>query len=646
MRPGLALLILGYLLAVGFVLGGIFAVRWEAPLPLDPTPAGPIPLAEPPPPLPPPVLPAMPLPEPEHRETQAPAILAEEEPARTEQLEPGIVLEGTLVVADERGAEHPLESGSFELHATPPEPAASGPERHVVRVESGRWRFRAPLGSHLSVGPMQLGGRAAFPEEPRLDLPPQASDGDSAAVLLRARWAPLCRLRVVAVAGGQDLAGIELVGGLGGPRGRLVHPGESGVPLARDATSPVQLPDLASTQTYWARAPGFAWGRITVDHRAGGERTLALEPACELVVQLAGAPPEASHRVRLYRSEGGEPEYEGRLPAQGALHVQALAPGPALVQLEHGEWAGATEPLSVADVVLVAGEARSVTLAAPAGAAALPAVALEGRLYLPSAWAREDPRLVLARLDAQGAPVEGEIVLETAAMDALQPGELRWSAGLQSPGRWLAEVRPLQVRRIFELGASGERELEIRVSEPAELRVSALDAATGEALREGEVRWFVQPPPGLAHWRPASIAAPGGRASLVLPAGDVHVAVSAPGYAEASETLSLPPGTSEHVVRLQARSELLVVLLDGDETLPYRPGMPIHAREVGGPGRAVRWARAGEGCLLGLSAPGRYSLEVGELPGFSAPEPREVEVRAGESAEVRIPLARRPPRER
>ena len=644
MRPGLALLILGYVLAVGFVVGGLFAVRWQAPPPEEPLAAGPAPLAEPPPPDPLPARPAIPLPEPEHRETQAPALLVEEEPARTEQLEPGIVLEGTLSVADERGAEHSTESGSFELHATPLEPPASAPERHVVGVESGRWRFRAPLGSQLSVGPMQLGGRAAFPETSRLDLPPRAADGDSVAVALRARWAPLCRLRVVARAGGQDLSGIELVGGLGGARGRLVHPGEGGAPLAREATSPIQLPDLASTQTYWARAPGFAWGRITFDHREGGERTLALEPACELVVHLAGAVPDAGHLVRLYRSEGGEPEYEGRFPAQGALHVQALAPGHAFVQLERGEWVGAVEPLATAEVVLAAGEARSVTLAAPSGAAPLPAVALEGRLVLPGAWAREAPLLVLARLDAQGSPAGGEIVLETASMEAPQPGQLRWSAGLQTPGRWLAEVRPLQVRRLFELGAGGERELEIRVPEPAELRVSALDAATGEAVREGEVRWFVQPPPGLARWPQASIAAPAGRASLVLPAGEVHVSVSAPGYTERSDTLSLAPGTSEHVVRLQARCDLRVVLLDGAETLAYLPGMPIHAREIGGPGRAVRWARDGEDCLLGLSGPGRYSLEVGELPGYQAPEPREVEVRAGEPAEVRIPLARRPPR--
>ena len=378
-----------------------------------------------------------------------------------------IPIEGTLTVLDLEGNEHANESGVFELVLW----VKNTGDIHEVTVRNGKWTAEAPPSVQLGVQGFRLGGRPAYVDEDRVPVP-----GDGT-LHIRARWAPVARLRVKAADTGADLTGIEVVSGRDFDVGDQDHPGPCSpedVVLA-DARSPIEFgheeEDVkAGTRKYWVRAPGYAWGRIAIDHRSGGERVLVLEPAAGVEVSLAGLRPGSRAVVRLRECiEGAREERRSLLQelrralgkvegvseasldaadvdleeklagveltpmardilekmedlnterfvveaapdADGSARIEGVAPGRYRLTVEIGSRWRKPAALAEAVVDLGAGEIERVSLALKEPPARPSPVPVAGTLRVPEAWGPIRPRIRLHARDAD----EGDGDDETA----------------------------------------------------------------------------------------------------------------------------------------------------------------------------------------------------------------------------------------
>ena len=98
----------------------------------------------------------------------------------------------------------------------------------------------------------------------------------------------------------------------------LGHPGPA-AERARDlGASPVEIPPSDAPhhflsaripRTLYARSPGYAWGRIVIDVKLGGDRLLLLDPAGDLEVVLIGEVTDPGAKLRLF-GQAYYPAYE------------------------------------------------------------------------------------------------------------------------------------------------------------------------------------------------------------------------------------------------------------------------------------------------------------------------------------------------
>ncbi len=112
-------------------------------------------------------------------------------------------------------------------------------------------------------------------------------------------------------------------------------------------------------------------------------------------------------------------------------------------------------------------------------------------------------------------------------------------------GAWVRDGAGIPVR----IGIDADAVL--RLPEMATARLLVLDAATGEPVTSGRLRWLDTDAPktiAAARW-----SAPGGRLDLACFGGEA-LAIAAPGYRPT--TVTVAPGQRRHVVLLEARADL------------------------------------------------------------------------------------------
>jgi hypothetical protein len=200
-------------------------------------------------------------------------------PSKTESAP--ISLSGTIVAIDEFGTEHRHENGllTFDFDA--------GDSRTHREVEVQRGTFTArsvPLngGEAVSVRTCLLGNRVAVAEQAAaLKVP---ADGR---IELRVRWLAGLLLHVRGRDTGLELENVFLyelpLADRGSPADAL-HPGSEAKAKERAVgPSPVRFDVNESAwlgpRVFYARSPGYAWGRIELDPRENVEPTLLLDPA-------------------------------------------------------------------------------------------------------------------------------------------------------------------------------------------------------------------------------------------------------------------------------------------------------------------------------------------------------------------------------
>jgi len=159
----------------------------------------------------------------------------------------------------------------------------------VARVEGGRWLANIPSGDEvLAVMRMHLDDREAHAAPSHFLLEDYRSGSE---YVIHARFTPHTTLHVHDAGTGADLRDVELV---------VESPWDqrTGEPPIRDATlrqAPIRLDpwedndlEWLPRRRWWVRAPGHAWKRLEVDHGAGGQVHVRLDPYGSLRVDWRG----------------------------------------------------------------------------------------------------------------------------------------------------------------------------------------------------------------------------------------------------------------------------------------------------------------------------------------------------------------------
>jgi len=293
---------------------------------------------------------------------------------------------------------------------------------------------------------------------------------------IRARWYRKVSLRVIAADTGRDLRNVHLVYGMGWPENEQPHPGAEAVGEAESlrGDSPLLLPVpehgyLGGTHTYFAHCPGYAWGRIKVHPRAGGERVLRLAPGGDLSIRINTADLDESAVLRVRHGEKDIPFFEHPLKGRVDLEIIALPGGPWRIALELGEWWRDPIVLATAEVEVVPGSKAEVVLS-PADLPTPDRVLFSGEIFLPPEWDLDHPQLRVALLDPPRGGMKDSFSLVgsqvTAAPD--REGFFRFDAGMVQPGRYkVAVCEPAWVTSVL-VGDRGATD--IRIDVPPALR--------------------------------------------------------------------------------------------------------------------------------------------------------------------------------
>ncbi len=586
------------------------------------------------------------------RESQAPA--SPDTSARAAG--DGRMLDGRVVIVAEDGRELTGESGVLTLGWGTSEADASA---HEVPFEDGRWSIALPDGAWLVAGRLLSNGREALLPEPMPVVP-----GDEPFVV-RGRWLPRGRLRVLDAHTGAELAGVEVRCADGWRANPLwTHPGDDARvrTVVADAASPLELPERLWLTPYWVHAPGHAWERIDFDHRAGGERTVVLSPEPSAVrVTLAGAAPEGAF-VRLYtddpgeRSESFDPGEPGALPpswharasvranAAGATEIGDLQSGRYLAAVELGEY-DARVRLGASPVELVPHATAQVVIALePAGPDGA-RTRLHGTLRVPSGFARTHASLHAKGLEGE----EPEFRVRLADLEVADgAGDvLFWDAGPRRAGTHVLTLQPLQFRCLVEV-AGAATEFAFEVPPLVRVRVEVVDAASGESLAPERLSWAGPVLPGVRESTrlPMQTRGADGAFEFVAARGAVSVHASVPGYEEAERSLELSGESETCRIEMTRATAIQLALRAGEEPVPIDPAWASGVRlaQAGGTRAYARFRPGpapGSGTFL-LDEPGSYTLAFPPLAGFAPIESQAVEARSGETVELRVALVREP----
>lgn len=467
-------------------------------------------------------------------------------------------VQGTIVVVDSEGAEHREEDGELTLMVLKGD-SGTGED---VTVQKGRFSTDLPAGYELAVSRAVLGSRDAH--VPREPIPV------SETVEFRATWSRSTILRVVDAELGHDLTGITVVAASDWRTDGCAHPGTYSPEAKRvdGGLSPVELTiDAERTgfmrweESLWVHSPGYAWGRIKIDHASGGQRRVELHRGGTLEVRVEGRLPRTSkppkRRYGLVGDDADEPRLRvRRSPEKPDLEAKIQEALARLSQMSDAELGGAPRPtegqvremferanqqmrrgemvleaearldapvvlkgvvpgtyvLAVElgnhwDSPLVLGETTAVVEVGRTQYATVlveppperTTVLLAGTFFLPPAWDDQDISLKFEPMDLVGKTSQDERDLDLSGMrpDPARAGLYHWDAGLVVPGRYEVASYGLDMQWVVDTGPNGNTAAEIVVGAPVDVSVRVLEEATGEWLEAAQVLWNGERPEGV-----------------------------------------------------------------------------------------------------------------------------------------------------
>jgi hypothetical protein len=582
------------------------------------------------------------------------------------------VLSGTLRFIDASG--RTLPDVNMELVLTLQNQNSRLNRDLKTPVRAGRWSVKVgPLAgnSSLRLNPLVRLGQLCPPVQPAEAV---ALPIDGPLDLIYRLPEPVL-LRVYSSNSGSEQAEVWLAEDLEGGWLTAGHPGAESLNrvVKRGLASPLDV-----TQLDWYRrkgpmageklsllvgGPECAWVRSRVPLLAGGTYRVELPPAAELIVEVEGLPtPGIDLHLRIYAEGAEHPLCSMPLKSIGAQRFRGLAPGILEARAEIGEWFLNPIPVSAEQALLVGGETTHLRLALPEQAAVAYG-RLTGMVLWPPGWPVDDQASMdVMRMDASRIPTDTSRSISSGALkqrnintlDANAPRLVRlqavpgtdpgWTtAAFDIPevetGRYQLTVHTGNASFLAQVEAQAGPPLELRIGAPAELVLCFVDAMTGMAIRPEAVHWC--PERALEAHRTLVQQAPFDNSieahRLVGPEGTIRLMVDLEGYTQLHVSdLAIGPGKpQERRFELQRVGELLVRLTSDGELLPMGAGVELQVLRADTHEPIVAgFIPEGHQRRLSVPANGRYLVQPPDIPGFVAPQAREILILPDEPAEL------------
>lgn len=547
---------------------------------------------------------------------------------------------GSLVIDDPERGEVRDASGELRVHAAPHTAEALV----TLPYEGGALDLsRLPPGSYRIESGYSLGAEGPRPvvfDEPLFEL------RSGAPLVLRGRHLPASRLRVLDARTGLELTRVSVLPRLeahGGPQDSHPGPHFPSSYCTRAAPSPVRLPHAAGTRPYWVTAEGHAWSFVNVDHDAGGEREVRLEPAGRLEVQVVGFEPDCDVQLRVYARGVERAAASAVLNEGGRQAFSGLAIGIYEVRAEIGVPGETMRVLGGSRVEVHAQKTSHVSVelsneSVPA------AVLVSGELRLPPAAAA----LVDLALDVR--PADGPALrrgdikrISRAAMSIGPRGEtLRWTADHLTPGSYVFTVAPMQYAVVVEVPRGPLENVCIVVPELESVLVCARDARSRQPVADARLRWARAAPQSASAraWLESSFDAQSGCVSLAVPRGELSLIASSPTHAELRLELIVGSGDNAVALELEPRIPREILLRERDTLIPWPPSAICDVRSLGAE-RGEPCERAASGEMRAyFGEPGLYEITVGPLDGYRQPDPLVVAIDLASRAPIVVQLVR------
>lgn len=471
-----------------------------------------------------------------------------------------------------------------------------------------------------------------------------------------AKRAPSTLLHVRAADTGQELTGVEVVRGVLLASIGWSYPGPyvKRDVLAASATSPISLdnPDETTVggvaRPYFARARGYAWGRIDIELGLGTEHELLLPPGGSLSVELTGSmpPPDlAELLIRAANSTHPGPDAIRTLDGSTAFVLESLAAGRQIVQVAISHSDPATSKLGEGEVDIVAGATAHLTLLLRE----IPhrdEVPLEGIVIVPKEWGIDEFRLTAFPLGAT-TPMPGDHVppLESKSMRRVegQPEARAFSWPAVPVGSYALDVLPPGWSMTVEVGPRGLTDARVEVPPPALVSVRVLDVNLGVDAPLQEIDWNSIRPEGAneGYQNTAGRNPSTKRYEFSAPIGDVDLTVADPAYLPLSRRVTVGPGRNEFTIEVQQACGIHLELKCGAVSVPFDDSN-VSIEQVGGPGRSNWNSAAPQGMRFAVTNPGRYRVEIHAPSGYRAIEPFPVDIEAGKFVDVVAQVERVP----
>ncbi|QDU83156.1 hypothetical protein Pla163_02530 [Planctomycetes bacterium Pla163] len=577
-------------------------------------------------------------------------------------------VDGTVVVSDSAGVEHFTESGTGAAMVW----IGNTGTLEKLAIEDGRWFLDVPLEARLGFQDFVLGGRTA-----RLDAEAPRAIPDHGRVTVNARWVDAAVLRVLAVDTGLELEGVEVreiendVAYPDLPR----SPGASGEVLFAAAASPVELPTTRrpfqpAKAVLRVRAPGYAWGAITVDLLAGGQHDIVLERAGGLDVALVGDASGATLRVEVPYEEWirGTPVFarvddatrqlllenangqrgplirEQALGDEREIAIDSIPPGDYDVRVEFG--AATAEPvlLGLARALVPEGGRGSVavTIEPPPEVVLVP---LRGEVVVPPEWGLGAGFILNLELLDEPAPGRSAHSHPDVRFPADANGVYPFDAGAVEPGRYVAYVHFHMLAVELVVGPEGAIDARIEFPPPARVRIEARDAAgaTGPEAGLTTIIWH-----SLGSWNTDSITRAQADVDLetglfefFAPPGRIEVGPVGSAWESGPQQFDVVAGVNAFTLDVRRGLGFRLVLMDGETAVPMGTFAAfVQAVRVDAEGTSNGTYVTARGTEFSVPAPGTYAVQVPQIAGFRPLAVQEIQIGAGEFVERVVQLVR------
>lgn len=549
---------------------------------------------------------------------------------------------GSVTLRDPDGTEYEEESGKVFLEL-------ERGELVECPLEAGRYEGRIEEGASFRAHHVELNSTACGFCEARGDFYFIAEEGFQANLQVCRRVPSVLAVRDRETR--RDLAGVELWNREGWEFSDTPHPLQS-----TDATlaianqvSPVTLPERDAEQAWWARAEGYAWERVDIDHATGGEHVLLLSREARLRVRLDNRPGDVDFSIRLRRSDLFHDVGAGfplTASGNGILEVDGLSPGEWDVRVFQGTGRLSGRPLIQESVELKQGEDRELVILLPSGIEAEEPevkVTVSGTLQVhPTALGADSVYLQWKPLVPKEGRDQVTVSLPIYGMDDAL--EYSWMTDELLPGSWEVEIRPFGYREQFEIGAAGASGIVLTIPVLAQVNVQLRDATNGKIVSDPVVRWYRIEGEDSHYSGQAQPTDRSDTVQVLARPGPIQVQVSAEGYSSNELDVDAHLGLQTVEVEVHPTVTIVFTLREGTTVVKREIDwwLDLECEALSGEGHILSYSFDGSAELTAeVSTPGLYRFSFQPIDGYLPIVPIEREVSSGRQR-IEVPVEREP----